>query len=410
MRVRIHRGAKEIGGSCVELACQGKHLILDYGLPLDAESIDKDLNPAIQWDTVLGAAISHPHQDHYGLLHLLPEGIPVLMGKAARNIISASLPFLPKKEIPKLEGMNLENHKTIHLAPFNITPYLVDHSAFDAYSLLVEAGGKRLFYTGDFRAHGRKSKLFEHILEKPPSDIDVLLMEGSSLSRLEDDAVFPTEAEMEIQLTEAFQETGGLIMVHVSSQNIDRVVSIYRACKRTQRTMVIDLYTAAILEATGHDTIPQSSWESVALYIPEAQRRHIARNGMFDLLEKHKSRRIFRNALSKNPSRYVLLFRPLMMKDLDNPDYLKDAGFIFSQWHGYLESGMYADMEAWLQRHGIPTQKIHTSGHASPSDLKRFAEALSPKALVPIHSFAPERYSELFANVVYHDDGEWWDA
>jgi ribonuclease J len=53
---------------------------------------------------------------------------------------------------------------------------------------------------------------------------------------------------------------------------------------------------------------------------------------------------------------------------------------------------------------------IHTSGHASPVDLKRFAEALAPKALVPIHSFAPEKYEWLFSNVVYRDDGEWWEA
>ena len=56
----------------------------------------------------------------------------------------------------------------VEIGPFRVTPYLVDHSAFDAYSLLVEADGKRVFYSGDFRGHGRKGKLFEAMVTRPP--------------------------------------------------------------------------------------------------------------------------------------------------------------------------------------------------------------------------------------------------
>lgn len=43
MRVRIHRGTKEIGGTCVELESQGKRIVLDVGLPLDVA--DPDMLP-----------------------------------------------------------------------------------------------------------------------------------------------------------------------------------------------------------------------------------------------------------------------------------------------------------------------------------------------------------------------------
>lgn len=36
MRVRIHRGTREIGGTCIEVEAQGKRIALDVGLPLDA--------------------------------------------------------------------------------------------------------------------------------------------------------------------------------------------------------------------------------------------------------------------------------------------------------------------------------------------------------------------------------------
>jgi ribonuclease J len=34
MKFRIHRGAKEIGGNCIELSSEGKTLLLDLGMPL----------------------------------------------------------------------------------------------------------------------------------------------------------------------------------------------------------------------------------------------------------------------------------------------------------------------------------------------------------------------------------------
>ena len=35
VRVCIHRGAKQIGGTCIEIESQGKRLVLDIGQPLD---------------------------------------------------------------------------------------------------------------------------------------------------------------------------------------------------------------------------------------------------------------------------------------------------------------------------------------------------------------------------------------
>ena len=36
MRVCIHRGTREIGGTCVEVEAQGRRIVLDLGMPLDA--------------------------------------------------------------------------------------------------------------------------------------------------------------------------------------------------------------------------------------------------------------------------------------------------------------------------------------------------------------------------------------
>jgi mRNA degradation ribonuclease J1/J2 len=58
-----------------------------------------------------------------------------------------------------------------------------------------------------------------------------------------------------------------------------------------------------------------------------------------------------------------------------------------------------------LRNPGKP-ENIHTSGHATVDDLKRLVEAISPKAVIPIHTQHPDRYAEHFPNVRQLSDGQ----
>lgn len=415
MRLRIHRGAKEIGGTCIEVEAEGQRLALDVGLPLDApDEAQEQLLPEVPGfrepdPGLLGVVISHGHMDHYGLAAHIREDIPVWIGGAAHNILKAARPWVPNGHAFS-DPHFLADRKPFGIGPFRITPYLVDHSAFDAYALMVEAEGKRVFYSGDFRAHGRKAALFERLVRSPPADIDALLMEGTTLGRAGTREEFETEDDLEARFAEAFQQTAGMHFVWTSSQNIDRVVTVFRAAKRTGRALLIDLYTAVVLEATGRNTIPQSHWPEVRLYIPQRQRVLIKENGLFADLERHSRNRVFPEALPGLAERAVMLFRPLAMSDRGVQSVLEGAGFTYSMWGGYLKEDYSRRVLDWLDRHGIDWQSIHTSGHAAAADLQRFAAALAPRALVPIHSFESGRFPEFFDNVVPRGDGEWWEV
>ena len=415
MRICIHRGTREIGGTCIELEAEGRRIALDVGLPLDApDEGHESLLPAVPGfrepdDSLLGVVISHAHQDHYGLARYIRPEVPVYIGEAAHNIMKAASAYVP-------DGQAFDNprfiahRKRIEIGPFRITPHLVDHSAFDAYSLLVEAEGKRVFYSGDFRAHGRKGKLFEATIERPPKDIDVLLMEGTTIGRTGTDGGFPTEADLEKEFVRAFGETEGLHFVWASAQNIDRMVTIFRAARRSGRVLLIDLYTAVVLEATARDTIPQADWPDVKLYIPHAQRVQIKDRGLFEDLARHKGNRVFAEHLPELRNRAVMLFRPMMTRDRGVKAILDGARLSFSMWQGYLKDESTEKAREWLEEQGIPLEVIHTSGHASVADLSRFAAALSPRRLVPIHSFETGRFGEFFQNVVRQEDGVWWEV
>lgn len=414
MRARIHRGTQEIGGTVVELESDGQRLLLDCGLPLDAAPDAPVVLPQVPGlaapdSSLLGVALSHGHRDHWGLLGHAAGSPSVFMGAATERILAAASFFI--RDVPALKAAaHLQDGRPITIGPFTIIPHLVDHSAFDAYAFTVEASGRRLFYSGDIRSHGRKGALFEQLVSRPPQGIDVMLMEGSSLGRLDEDARFPTETEIEAALTDVIRRTPGMALIAASAQNIDRVVSIFRAAKRSGRTLVVDLYAAEMLHATGRDSIPQTSWPEVALFTPWHQRVKVKKAERFDLIERHKSGRLYPEDLAAHPERYVLLFRASLLDDLVKAGCLSGAHAIWSQWAGYLKDEKTAALLAMLKAHGVGFEVIHTSGHASIPDLKRLAAAISPRALVPIHTFEADRFPSLFENVVVRHDGEWWEV
>ena len=243
MRICIHRGTQEIGGTCIEHEAQGKRIVLDVGLPLDApEDGHEGLLPRVPGfretdDSLLGVIISHPHQDHYGLTRNIRPAVPVYIGEAAHKILKAASSYVPNGHAfasPRF----ITHKKPVDIGPFHIAPYLVDHSAFDAYALLVESDGRRVFYSGDFRAHGRKAGLVESLINYPPKDIDVLLMEGTTIGRSGTSEGFSTESALEQEFAQAFRKTRGIHFIWASAQNIDRMVTIFRAAKQTGRTFI----------------------------------------------------------------------------------------------------------------------------------------------------------------------------
>ena len=144
MRVRIHRGTKEIGGSCTELEAGGERLLLDLGLPLDGDPGDVSVHPAIDGldgqVSLRALILSHGHLDHWGLAYLAGKELPIALGAATHRIFHAAAPFLPRSHVPE-NTLELRDRTPMPFGPFKATPYLVDHSAYDAYALEVEAGG-----------------------------------------------------------------------------------------------------------------------------------------------------------------------------------------------------------------------------------------------------------------------------
>ena len=411
MKVCIHKGSREIGGTCIEVESQGKRIVLDIGLSLDAISPGEVPLPPVKGfsspdESLLGIVISHPHQDHYGLAHRLPKETPFLVGRAAESILAAAMLFSPSGL--KLNNvMHLEDRVPIQLGPFTITPFLVDHSAYDSYAILVEADDKRLFYTGDFRAHGRKARLLEKLLDDPPKNVNLLFMEGTCVGR--EDTVFSTEDDLVPKFVDIFTKTPGMPLVWCSGQNVDRIVTIFKACKKSGRDFIIDMYAAEILRATGNDHLPQAEWDSIGVFLPKSQKMRIMQSQAYQVSNSYRSKRIYIDHLEEAVRKSVMLFRPSMFRELDEAGCLGGSCVVNSVWSGYIKDEKNKRFAELIWDRGIPTYSVHTSGHASINDLQRMRNAFPEALAVPVHLNDRKQFTNLISNVQLLDDGDWWE-
>jgi ribonuclease J len=392
MKAKIYRGTKEIGGTCIELiANNGKILWIDLGSPLDESNANIDYTK----NKVDALLISHPHQDHFGLMEHLDPKTPIYIGEVAFDFINATKLFIDK---PLLA----DNYTTIKAwqtfiitDTFTITPFLTDHSTPESFAFLVEVDGERIFYSGDFRATGRKKIVFEKMVEKPPKNIDLLFIEGTMIERK--NHAYPTEESIEQGIYDVIKTQENASFLISSAQNIDRLISIIRACKRTNKKVVIDVYTAWLLDMLKKQStnVPTMEWEELKVYEHPGQMAKLADDSYDEFRSRIKMNSIG-NSVFKNPSNFIYFVRN---PNIGLVNALRGNGkinIIYSQWEGYLQKEYHQyftdNINSLKNDSDIIFHSIHTSGHASVPDLLKFAKVLNPKRLIPIHTAFPETF------------------
>lgn len=138
----------------------------------------------------------------------------------------------------------------------------MDHSAFSCVALLLEAGNKMLLYSGDLRRHGRKPGVIRTLVEQVASrNVNVLLMEGTHLGGDKEQGL--CEFDLEEQVVDLIRPAAALVLAAFSPQDVDRLVTLYRAVQRTGRIFVADAYAAFVLHLVQHEA-----------HIPPPKREH----------------------------------------------------------------------------------------------------------------------------------------
>lgn len=425
MKIIVHRGTKQIGGSCVEVQSGDDRILLDFGMPLaldedgqivagqsveallasgvlpNVEGVYSGSNPQIR-----AVVMSHVHQDHMGLAQYVHPTVPVYATDGTWALYDALQPFIPRAgEITSREI--LPKQKPVCFGSLSVTAIPVDHSAPDAVALLVEGDRKRVLYSGDLRAHGRKSYLYDSLIRQMAGTLDVMLLEGTTIGR--PDAAFATEESLETDLLALLAQQKHFALIFCSAQNLDRLVTIYRSVKRAHKLMVIDLYTAFTLNKLQciSTHLPQWHWPEVRVVPWGYQQRRLADAGYTSFVEETKKHWIGWGRMKAQKHNVAFLMRSnRKVADLERElgEEVRDVQVIWSMWDGYWVQDQY--IRPLCEKYGIERVSLHTSGHASWQDLQILVEGLQPKTIIPIHTEHAEQFTHQFTNVNLLLDGE----
>lgn len=394
MKLIIHRGDKEIGGSCIEIRSNsGASIFIDAGLELYGEkaTLPKEIENT---DAVF---LSHAHPDHFGLLGGVPPNIPMYCGEITESILQIMIAFNGDK-FDKIDRkfLHFKSGEEVKIKDISITPFLTDHSVPDSYAFLVKADGKTVFYSGDFRTGGRKHHCITRILNavKKPN---VLIADCTCIEPRE--GSIKTEEELAEKITETISANSNLPVFALSSAiNVDRIVTFYKAARRNKRVFVCDIYTALILWAMGRSgtKVPQITWECAKVLsrgdIAKSQRvllelsfKKLGFKDFRDIIYR-KNTSITAEEISKNPHKYLLKLN--RVRDLQSACKMEKLLLIYSMWSGYLtpefdKRGQYRDL---MGDTNIIFENLHTGGHSTREDLKKFINEMSPEYLLPFHT------------------------
>jgi ribonuclease J len=122
---------------------------------------------------------------------------------------------------------------------------------------------------------------------------------------------------------------------------------------------------------------------------------------------RYKSYKITKKEISDRSGEIMMMVRPSMLKDLESIKNIEGATFIYSLWEGYLPDEAMQKMMRFIKGKKMKFYQVHTSGHAEIDTLKKVVKKLKPGKIVPIHTFHPDKYADLFSQKIeLLSDGE----
>ncbi|MDE6754343.1 MAG: hypothetical protein K2J82_07010 [Muribaculaceae bacterium] len=162
MKITVHRATNLIGGGVTEYDSNGWKLFVDSG-ELQPGVLMSDQMLEIDGLTCgdrrkSALLITHCHGDHIGKITELPPELTIFMGNPAKDV------------------------KHFTFGEFDVTPIIVEHSAFDAYGFCIEAKELRVFHSGVIRKHGFLSGKLPAVIESYVDKVDYVVCEATNVS------------------------------------------------------------------------------------------------------------------------------------------------------------------------------------------------------------------------------------
>ena len=395
MNIRIIKGTNQIGGCVTEISTNNTKIIIDFGEELEEGAPKFSLEGLTYGEKKYDAVfITHSHGDHIGLINDINPEIPIYVEEKSLLMYMITCDFInQEKPTRSINTFKLDKTK-IKIGDITITPYIVDHSAYNACMFLIEAAGKRILHTGDIRRHGKKGVLLEETL-KEIGQVDVLITEGTTLSRNSFKA--PSEKTLERRATKLFKEYDQVFIMQ-SSTNIDRTVSFLRSTIKSDKNFILDLFSASLVKALNLNI----QIDNKRVFVWEPIKYQYKSDEFKDKYMKHEYNYAFLPYFVMQVKSSMLID----IKALYKKGLIKNACLVYSMWDGYLEKEENKRFIKELDKMGIKLIKLHTSGHADTPTLQMLENMVSPNKTIVIHTDNQEKGKEIFKKYYELKDDE----
>lgn len=412
----------EVGGNIIRISTRTSNIFLDMGInfqqrrkyyddifikPSSKEELirvgvlpDLDIFQPANTISCDGILISHAHSDHYKFISLINRQIPVYTSPETLSIINTVFQTLPKtfeNDYSKINFKPFKSSKTFPINDIEILPIEVDHSIIGANSFLIYTNTARIFYTGDFRAHGKRKNLFFQLIDKIKEEkIDILITEATRAI----DFSLMDENDVEKKLYEILSKEKSFIFIDVSLLDLDRISTILNISSTFERSVIIPprlaYYLLSLQQKLG---LKFPLTENILIYEKERWKKE---EWIKDTYSSYpSSKKITKNEILKDPNRYIFIttfLSPLELKELEPPE---GSVFILSSSEPFDEERELAfdRLINWLEFLGIPSTQVHSSGHIDIFSLKNFINQIKPKIVIPIHTSYPELVGKFLSGV-----------
>ena len=414
MKIKIHRGLDQIGGCITEIWTDSSRVFIDFGqnLPSNGKTV------TLEEDTLMVADIirnnekehqavfyTHAHEDHVGLFRYIP--LEQYIGEGSKELLLIKYRTLLEKyemaidECHQLqegskenEELQEENYRTtkglidklkafktwkrtalkespipITIGDIRVTPFFTCHSIYDAHMFLVEADGKRIWHTGDYRQHGYMGKGLFPMLRRYATDIDVLITEGTMLKR-KDKCIHECEVSRKMEsVMQAFK----YVFVLASATDIERLASIKVAAENANKPLcILSLFMKRTMEFF-------------------TERQSSLSRGLFSFAPLYYTDKLYDKLKRKGFTIVVGTSQADKVKKLLDRLSQEETLLIYSSWDGYYKNAEQVKANPKYKEfremfHNVVD--IHTSGHADKATIRKVIETVRPKEVICIHKEA----------------------
>ena len=420
MQITVHRGLNQIGGCIAEIATSSSRVFIDMGENLlgSQEQLTEEQKQALLENlfnankrTHEAVLYTHGHSDHVGMMSYVPDSVCQYMSQGTKDLLLMKEEVirkgldLEKASFQNCDGDNSFKYKEwckkmesnqlfvdrlnacktwkrlyaapqfLHIGDIIVTPLFVSHSVFDAYMFLIEAAGKRILCTGDYRNHGYFGKSLIPVLDKYAGQVDILITEGTMLSR---DGKVKSEYVVFQQMKTAMKKFK-YVWVLTSATNVERLAAICNAVKSTKQLLVV---CSELMYMT-------------LQYFRSVQDKRISK--FFDinpymLSPTKPSAKLIKYMTDRGFVMLVGAGHYERIKDIMQSFNPEETLLIYSAWDGYYKLSKQIEQNSgYSQVRSLFTNivDIHTSGHADRHTIENVIKKVCPReAIIGIHKEA----------------------